>query len=256
MLDTSTHQGESLRRIAPQAAWSVIAMVTRGDTATELPLLWHICAALQGFNLRITVLDATSTETEINPGLLHLLDHAHWCEDAAPDAPPWHIVPARLGLGRLARQTGPGAALPLPPLQALRPLNHLFRSCDLVVVYADAPLLATLLQGSQARPLLSVTPRRASLLGGYQNFKQLLLQAQLVPLIASVITTPFKNAERVAKSAGQALQHCAHVHLECQTDFMTVRAYPQQPTRGDDAHRMALRLMASAIPMAHGAECH
>jgi hypothetical protein len=253
MLDTSIDQGASLRRIAPQAAWSVIAMVTRGDVATELPLLWQICAALQSFSLRITVLDASSAETEDNPGLQNLLDHAHWPEDAAADAPPWHIVPARLGLARLALQTRQDPAMSHPPLQAL---SHLFRSCDLVVVYADAQLLATLLPGSQVRPLLAVTPRRASILGAYQNFKKLLLQARLVPLIASVVTAPFKNAELLAKSTGRALQNCARVHLDCQTDFMTVRSFPQQHARWDDAHQLALRLMASAIPMAHGAESH
>lgn len=257
MLDTSTDQGESLRRIAPQAAWSVIAMVTRGDTATELPLLWQICAALQSFSLRITVLDATSEETEDNPGLQNLLDHAHWQEDAAPDAapdaPPWHIVPARLGLSRLALQTLQAPPMSPPSLQAI---SHLFRSCDLVVVYADAQLLATLLPGSKMRPLLTVTPRRASILGAYQNFKKLLLQARLVPLIASVVTTPFKNAELLAKSTGRAVQNCAHLHLDCQTDFMTVRAFPQQHARWDDAHQIALRLMASAIPMAHRVGSH
>lgn len=253
MLDTSADQGASLRRIAPQAAWSVIAMVTRGDTATELPLLWQICAALQSFSLRITVLDATSAETEDNPGLQNLLDHAHWQEDVAPDAdhdaPPWHIVPARVGLSRLAQQARQDSPMSPLPLQAL---SHLFRSCDLVVVYADAQLLATLMPGSQVRPLLAVTPLRASILGGYQNFKKLLLQARLVPLIASVVTAPFKNAELLAKSTGRALQHCAHLHLDCQTDFMTVRSFPQKTARWDDAHPIALRLMASAIPMAHG----
>ena len=253
MLDTSADQGESLRRIAPQAAWSVIAMVTRGDTATELPLLWHICTALQSFSLRITVLDATSAETEDNPGLQNLLDHAHWLEDAAPDAPPCHVVPAREGLSRLALQTRQNSAMSHPPLQSL---SHLFRSCDLVVVYADAQLLATLLLGSQVRPLLTVTPRRASIVGAYQNFKKLLLQAELVPLIASVVTAPFKNAELMATSTGRALQNCAHRHLDCQTDFMTVRSFPQQHARWDDAHQIALRLMASAIPMAHGVGSH
>lgn len=253
MLDTSVDQGASLRRIAPQAAWSVIAMVTRGDTATELPLLWQICAALQSFSLRITVLDASSAETEDNPGLQNLLEHAHWREEVAPNAPPWHIVPARLGLSHLALQTRQDPSMSSPPLQAI---SHLFRSCDLVVVYADAELLATLLPGSQVRPLLAVTPRRASILGAYQNFKKLLLQARLVPLVASVVTAPYKNAELLAKSTGRALQNCAQMHLGCQTDFMTVRSFPQQHARWDDAHQIALRLMASAIPMVHGVRSH
>jgi hypothetical protein len=33
---------------------------------------------------------------------------------------------------------------------------------------------------------------------------------------------------------------------------MTVRSFPQKTARWDDAHQVALRLMAHAIPMAHG----
>ncbi|WP_394790099.1 hypothetical protein [Rhodoferax sp.] len=246
MLESCVDQGESLRRITPQIAWSLIAMVTRGDAATELPLLWQICAALQGFNYRITVLDATSTETDDNPGLQNLLDHAHWLEDVTTDTSPWQIVPARLGLARLALQKSREDHMPL------QPMGHLFRSSDVVVVYADAQLLATLMPGSQIRPLLAVTPRRASVLGAYQNFKKLLLQARLVPIVASVITAPFKSAENLARTTGQALQKCASVYLDCDTEFMTVRSFPQQQKLWDDAHPIALRLMASAVPMTRG----
>ena len=244
MLESCADQGESLRRMAPQTTWSVITMVTRGDTATELPLLWQICAVLQSFRYRITVLDATSTETEDNPGLQTLLDHAHWLENAPADTSPWQIVPARLGLSRLASQKGREHRMPL------QPLSHLFRNCDLVVVYADAPLLAALLPDSDVRPLLAVTPRRDSIIGAYQNFKKLLLQARLVPIIASAVTAPFKNAENLARNTGNALQHCAKVHLGCRAEFMTVRTFPQQQNRWDDAHPIAMRLMAHAIPLA------
>ncbi|SDP93439.1 hypothetical protein SAMN05216303_11246 [Rhodoferax sp. OV413] len=245
MLESCIDQGESLRRMAPQAAWSVIAMVTRGDSDTELPLLWQICAVLQSFNYRITVLDASSTETDDNPGLQNLLDHAHWLEDVPSDTSPWHIVPARLGLGRIASQYSRGHRMPL------QPLGHLFRNCDLVVVYADAHMLAALLPGSQVRPLLAVAPGRASIIGAYKSFKKLLLQAQLVPLIASVVSNPFKNAENLAKTTGRALQQCAQIHLGCHTEFMTVRTFPQQHKHWNDAHPLALRLMANAIPIAH-----
>lgn len=245
MLESFADQGESLRRIAPRAAWSLIAMVNGGDSETELPLLWQICAVLQSFNYRITVLDGSSAETDDNPGLQNLLDHAHWLEDVPTDTSPWHILPARLGLGRLVRQQSREHRMPL------QPLGHLFRNCDLVVVYAGAPMLAALLPGSQIRPLLAVVPGRASIIDAYQNLKRLLLQAQLVPLIASVVSNPFKNAENLARTTGRVLQHCARTHLACHTEFMTVRTFPQQHKHWNDAHPLALRLMANAIPIAH-----
>ena len=248
MLDPCIDQGDSLRRLAPQAAWSVVAMVSQGDAATEQPLLWQICAVLQSFSYQVTVLDATSTETEDNPGLQNLLERAHWLEDVPDDASALRIVPARRGLSRLARLTSQENDMPL------QPLGNLFRNCDVVVLYAGAEMLGALLPSSQVRPLLAVTELRTAVVSAYQNLKKLLLQAQLVPLLVS-IATPSRNN-------GQAVQHCAQVHLGCHTECITVRPLPQPDQRRNDIHQLALRLMASAIPFAylfspaHGAGSH
>jgi hypothetical protein len=244
MLDAYVNQGASLHGMAQPTAWSIAAMVTQGDTDTELPLLWQICAALCKLNYRITVLDATSTETEANPGLQNLLDQAHWLEGAPPSPQPWQIVPARRGLQRLATESQ-------HPEHTMQPIGHLFRHCDLVVLYADAPLLAVLLPDSNLRPLLTVTSRKASILSAYINLKKLQQQARLVPFIATMAPSAQKSTETLAHTTGKALQRCAKVHLGCQTEFMTVRSFPQHNARWADAQPVAQRLVASAIPMAH-----
>ncbi len=246
MLDPCTDQGESLRRFTPTAAWSVIAMVSQGDVSTELPLLWQVCAALQKMNYRVTVLDATSRETEDNPGLQNLLDSAHWLEDASAARTPLHIVPAGLGLSRLAQFASQEHPMPL------QPLGHLFRNCDVVVLFGAAPLLTALLLDSQVRPLLAVTSLKASVLNAYQNIKRLLLQARLLPIIVPVIATRVKGAENLARKTGQTLQQCTQTHLGCHTEFMTVRTFPQHKALWDDVHGLVLRLLANAAPVVQG----
>jgi hypothetical protein len=246
MLDSCADQGESLRQWTPKAAWSVIAMVSQGDAPTELPLLWQVCGALQELQYRVTVLDATSLESEENPGLQNLLDSAHWLEEEPAPAMPLHIVPARLGLSRMAQLASQGHPMPL------QPLGHLFRNCDVVLLYGAAPLLTALLINSEVRPLLAVTSLRESVLEAYRNIKSLLLQARLLPIIVPVITSPIQRAENLAKTTGRVLQKCARIYLGCNTEFMTVRSFQQHKPVWDDVHSLVLRLMANAAPVVQG----
>ncbi|MCX7275835.1 MAG: hypothetical protein NTZ15_00685 [Burkholderiales bacterium] len=247
MLESCADQGESLRRWIPKAAWSVIAMVSQGDVSTELPLLWQVCGALQELQYRVTVLDATTQESEDNPGLQNLLDSAHWLEDAPAPVMPLHIVPARRGLSRLAQLASQDHPMPL------QPLGHLFRNCDVVVLYGSAHLLTSLLINSEVRPLLAVTSLRESVLEAYKNIKNLLLQARQLPIIVPVITSPIQRAENLARTTGRVLQKCARIYLGCNTEFMTVRSFQQHKPVWDDARSLVLRLMANAAPVVQGA---
>jgi hypothetical protein len=246
MLESCADQGESLRRWTPKAAWSVIAMVSQGDAPTEMPLLWQVCGALKELEYRVTVLDATTQESENNPGLQDLLDSAHWLEDALPPIAPFQIVPAKLGLISLAQIANQEHPMPL------QPLGHLFRNSDVVILYGTAQLLTALLINSDVRPLLAVTSLRKSVLEAYRSIKSLLLQARLLPIIVPVITSPIQRAENLAKATGRVLQKCARVYLGCNTEFMTVRSFQQQKPVWDDARGLVLRLMANAAPVVQG----
>ena len=240
MLESFADQGESLRHSAPPASLRLVTLVSQGDSATELPLLWQLCLALHGFGYPPVVLDATSLESQQHPGLQDLLGHAHWTQPDTSDALGWQVMPAASGLRTLARAR---TADQMP----LQPLAPLFRDYSVIVLYARAELLIPLLRDSGAQPVLAVTPSRSGVLQGYRTLKQLALQARLVPTLVAPVASALKNAESLAKSAAKKLQNCAMTYLGCNADMMTVRSDGPPGHRTDDAQRLALRLLESAI---------
>ncbi len=239
MLEPFADQGESLRHSAPQASLRLIALVSQGDSDTEQPLLWQLCTALQGFGYPPVVLDGTSRESAQHPGLQNLLDHAHW-PSLDGGSTGWQVMPAATGLASLARSSHGDN-------MALQPLAPLFRAYSVLLVYGRIELLMPVLAGSGVQPVLAVTSPRASVMRGYRTFKQLLLQGRLTPTLVAMATTPLRNAEAAARSAGKTLQKCAMTHLGCHTDLTTVRGEGAAGGRADDAHRLALRLLENAV---------
>jgi len=243
MLEAVVDQSEGLRHWMPQASTQgmrVMAMVSRGETGTEQPLLWQICTSLQGLGHNVAVLDGTTAESEHNRGLQDLLDHAHWLENADDDS-TWQIVPAKVGFTALARLASRDKEDDMP----LRPLGHLFKNFDTVLVYARAEVLMALLPGTQVRPLLAISPSKTSIVNGYQTLKQL-LQAGCMPTLVSLVTGPLQAAQTRAKEAARSLQHCAATYLGCDTEVLNIRSFPQQDKPSEDTPRLVLRLLESA----------
>lgn len=244
MLEPIAGQGASLRQIATQGQPRLITLVSQGDQTHEQPLLWQLCQALQGYGYPPVVLDGTSRESAEHPGLVDLMQHMPWGAIGATDDSDWAVMPAAAGLRALAQGE-------LPPLARLAQLMH---GCGVLVLYARAELLIPVLAGSQAQPVLAVTPGRNAIVRGYHTLKQFQLQAQLVPTLVSLITTPLRNADQLARAAGRTLQKCAMTYLGCETDMITVRSETASGRRSDDVHRLALRLLeGGAAPFAHAA---
>lgn len=241
MLESIAGQGASLRQIAAQGQPRLITLVSQGDQAHEQPLLWQLCQALQSYGYPPVVLDGTSLESAEHPGLVDLMQHTPWAAIGATDDSDWAVMPAAAGLRALAQ----GGAAPLERL------GHLLRGCGVLVLYARAELLIPVLAGSQASPVLAVTPGRHAVVRGYRTLKQFQVQAQLVPTLVSLVTTPLRNAEQLAKAAGRTLQKCAMTYLGCDADVITVRSESDAGRRSDDVHRLALRLLeGGAAPFA------
>ncbi|APW36626.1 hypothetical protein RD110_04890 [Rhodoferax koreense] len=246
-------QSEGLRHWLPQApshGTRVIAMVSRGESRTEQPLLWQICTSLEGLGHSVAVLDGTTAESEHNPGLQQLLDHAHWLDHPHEDA-NWQIVPSRLGLARLASRDMEDD-MGLPPLGNLGNLGPLFKDFNIVLLYARADALMSLLSGTGVRPLLAIAPSRNSIVGGYQTLKQLLQRAQRLPILVSLVTGPLKAAENRATVAARSLRQCAATYLGCDTEVLSIRSFPQQDLPCEDTPRLVLRLLESAATVGGG----
>ena len=242
MLDTCLNQGAGLRGIAKQTAPRVIAMASHGDQQGELPLLWSLCSTLVDFGYPVAVLDATTVESADNPGLAQLMDDTYWPGDLTSDALSWSVVPAALGLQRMGVSLGVSTT-------PLAPLNDLFQSFGVIVIYAGADILSLVLPNSGIEPLLTVFPAKMSPVTAYQALKQMLLNAKLRPTIASIVNEPLSKAAAASQSPVENLQKCAMTFLGYRLDSLIVRAAQPKDRPSDDMHRLALRLLENAMPL-------
>lgn len=242
MLETCINQGAGLRGIAKQTAPRVIAMASHGDQQGELPLLWSLCSTLVEFGYPVAVLDATTVESDDNPGLAQLMDDVYWPGDLTSEALSWSVVPAALGLQRLGARRSAGG-LPLDPLSGL------FQSFGVIVIYARADVLTLVLPDSGIEPLLTVSPAKMSPVTAYQALKQMLLDAKLRPTIASIVPEPLSKAGMASYSPVENLQKCAMTFLGYRLDSLLIRTAQAQDLPSDDMHRLALRLLENAMPL-------
>ena len=139
MLDACVTQGAGLQGLSTQASPRLVVMASHDDRPSELPLLWSLCSAWSELGYFAVVLDATQSESANNPGLQQLLAPSSRPEDMPHEAMDtvWSIYPAAIGLHQLcaASQDRENTA----PFEAL---EQLFQHYDVVVLYANAGVLA------------------------------------------------------------------------------------------------------------------
>jgi hypothetical protein len=243
MLETCLNQAAGLQGMAAQtAAPRVIAMASHGKQQGELPLLWNLCSTLVDFGYPVAVLDATTAESDQNPGLEQLLDDTYWRDDEAREPLSWSVVPSARGLQRLcARKSAAGAPLD--------PLGGLLQSFGVIVIYARAEVLTLLLADSGIEPLLTVSPLKMSPVTAYQALKQMLINAKLRPTIASLMSDPVAHPAMAIPHQVKKLQECAMTFLGYRLDTLTVCTQQVQDQPSDDMSRLALRLLEKAMPL-------
>lgn len=242
MLEGSLHQAWGLQDLGAQGTPRLMAMASHGSRQGEHPLLWSLCATLTELGYPVAVLDATTTESDRNPGLMQWLDGPGSPHLDRGSGASWSVLPAAIGLQHLC-QTG-GAQGP-----AWSPLADLFQRYGVIVIYANADLLSALLAHSGVEPLLAVSPQKASSLTAYQALKQMLLTAQLRPTVASIVNESAANSATAERSGATKLQECALNFLSYPLDSWLVRAAQTQERLSDDMQRLALRLLEKAMPL-------
>lgn len=240
MLDHSLHQAAGLLDLAPTPSPQLIAMVNHGDEAVELPLLLQMCTALTRQGHSVTVLDGTVPETPNNPGLAQLLDGS-LAPEVEGDAPQWSVLPARQGLQRLSTE-GPG-------LDALAGMGRLFPHDQVVLLYGNTAVLATLLRGSRVRPVLAVSSSGTSLLTSYLALKRLLIKGALEPTIVNVVD----NAQELIATAQQrmptSLTDCAKYFLNYDVNALNIAASGNEDRPWADIERLVLGLMENTLAL-------
>lgn len=242
MLDYSTNQASGLIGLAAQPGPRMLAVVSHGDEQAELPLLWQLCLALVNFGYAVTVLDATTQESESNPGLLQLLKHPRWSgdEDCQPGA--WTVLPAASGIQSLC-------VPPIQQSQVFGQMSRLFPQGTIVMLYCKAEWMIPLIGDSAIEPLLAVSPMRNSLLTSYLAVKRLLITGKLKPTIVNMIPGSSSASPAKPHSMSSSLTECVKRFLGHDVKVVDIAEQQIEESRDGDTQRLALRLLESAVTL-------
>ncbi len=243
MHELPLNQATGLLGLAAPLAPQLLAVVAHGDARTEQPLLWQLSSALCALGYSVSVLDATVTETDHNPGLLQLLDYAFGSTPQDSDSPAWNVLPAARGLQALC-------ALQAQPAHSLQRLGQAFQSNGVLVLYAGVDPLVRLLGHTGLRPLLSMSGEKSSLLTSYLALKRLLRKGRLEPTILNMMRDDPQGA--AAAGVAHALRQCARNFLAY--EVQAIRMDPAQAEALVDANmrRLATRLLEHALVLPGG----
>lgn len=243
MHESPINQAAGLQGLIQPCGPRIMAMVNHGDEQAELPLLWRLCWTLADLGYTITVLDATTFESDGNPGLDHLLENPYWQNEARLEAPAWTVVPSGKAIQNLC-------AAPSNQAQNLRRLGQLFARDSVVILYSRAEWLVPIIGHCGVTPLIAISPAKASLLTSYRALKRLLINGRLEPTIVNVVQ-PAHDAPPTlsdASSSGAAsLLECARNFLNYDTKAINLPAHDEHASGA--MQRLALRLMESAVSL-------
>ena len=244
MLEHHANQASGLLGLGSQNGPRMLAVVNHGDEQAELPLLWQLCLALVSYGYPVTVLDATTYESESNPGLMELLDNSHWQESANRDAPAWMVLPAAKGIQSLC-------TLHSPREQSLKQLSHLFTDGGVVILYCKVEWMTPLIAETGIEPLLAISKSRTSLITSYLALKRLLITAKLRPTIVNMIQDPQPASPEFDNRTGASLCDCAKRFLGQEVKALNIVEQLGEESPNADIQCLALRLMESALPMSN-----
>lgn len=238
MLDWSINQAAGLQGLASSPGVQLIAMVSHGDDAAELPLLWHLCSNLVALGYPVTVLDGTSWENAENPGLSQLLDHTYRSRADTELQLKWNVIPSAWGLKEVSGES-----------TGRQRLGSFFGQDDLVVAYADAQTLTSLLTGTFCTPLLALSDSKNSLLTSYLALKRLIIQGRLTPIIANMV--PERHSKSIQRQNHKImnLMECAKNFLGFQGWVFNVLASEAAIPDQSDIRRLALGLLETAVSL-------
>ncbi len=242
MPDRTDHQASGLASLLRQHGARLAAMVSHGDDASELPLLWRLCLTWVELGYPVTVLDAGTRESAENPGLDQLLDFPGTALAQHQDATVWNVIPSAIGL-----QTLLDSPTKHQPLE--QRLGGLFADDGIVVVYGSAGMLTLLLAGQTLQPVLVVSSARASLLTSYQALKRLLRAPGLTPLVVDQLSLNRPSNTAGRSSAAETLAECARNFLSLDLPIVHLPIPQDDGISTTQYQGLALRVLENALPL-------
>jgi hypothetical protein len=240
MREAPQNQASGLGSLARSHSARLVAMVSHGDQALELPLLWRLCLTWVKLGYPVTVLDAGSVESADSPGLAQLLECPYAAGYGSQEATAWSVLPAATGLGSMLMSAGTEKSL-------VSRLASLFAEDGVVVLYSNADTLLQLLPDTTLQPLMTVSSAPESLLTSYLALKRLLSSEHVTPLV--IDQSPATAGPGTTANAGAALADCAQNFLAYELKWIRLKSTPEDDTPTSDLQRLALRILENALPL-------
>jgi len=242
MLEACANQAIGLQAMALQVSPRMLALASHGEQASELPLLWNLCSMLADLGYSVLVLDATHCESAQSPGLEQLLSGESSGREQLDPLVPWTILPAAIGLSRLCQASSEGQP-------SLRDLPGLAQSCSVILLYASASTLVSLLPHSGVTPLLAVGGGKRALVSAYQALKLMLLNGGLRPSIACMVESIASERLESEMALNRNLQDCAMTFLGYQLESVSLAEDLSDESNASALRALALRLVESGLPL-------
>jgi hypothetical protein len=242
MLEYVANQASGLIGLGAQPGPRMMAVVSHADGLAELPLLWQLSLALVNFGYTVTVLDATSQETESNPGLAQLLEDSRWSGDDEGRPGAWTVLPAAMGIQSLCTAHA-------QPAQNLSQLGRLFAQGSIVILYCKAEWMIPLVGECCLEPLLAISPTRSSIMTGYLALKRLLITGKLKPAIVNMIPHTPATAPIQGRSVAASLGACAKRFLGYETKVIDIAEQNSEILLYGETQRLVLRMLERAVAL-------
>jgi hypothetical protein len=240
MHESPANQGAGLLGLARPSGPRMMAMVSHGDEKAELPLLWRLCWTLADYGYAVTVLDATSLESDANPGLIHMQENTFWQCGKQLDSPAWAVIPSGRGIQGLCSKPTQGT-------QNLHRLAHLFPQESVVILYSRAEWVVQLMENSNVEPLLAVSQVKTSLLSSYQALKRLVIHGKLEPTVVNLVQDSGGRAGAYVSASSVNLGDCARNFLGYEVNAINIPTVSREDHSTSAIQRLALRLLESAL---------
>lgn len=240
MLDYSANQASGLIGLGAQPGPRMMAVVSHADGQAELPLLWQLCLALVNFGYSVTVLDATTQESESNPGLSQLLEDSRWSGDESSQPGSWTVLPAATGIQRLCTASTHSS-------QKLNQIGRLFAQGSVVILYCKTEWVIALLGECPIEPLLAISPAKSAMMTGYLALKRLLITGKLKPTIVNMMPHSSATAPIDARSVAAGLGATAKRFLGFETKVVDITEQNGEVLLYGETHRLALRMLERAV---------
>jgi hypothetical protein len=170
-----------------------------------------------------------------------MLEYCTGRRGSDPDAPQWNVVPAAKGIQNLCENQKNKAA-------SLQKISQLFPANSVIVLFANANTLTTLLGNSRAQPLLAVSTAKRSLLSSYLALKRLLIGGNLEPLILHMIGNNAHSLHRSADAMAQ-LEACAKNFLGYDVNAMSIHYSTSEESISEEVRPIAMCLLDRAVPL-------